>query len=95
MKKLIIDNINNYDYYLKDEYEKLYKLNIEFYDLVDDIKIGDYIYMNEELFEEKNTLYSFGPLTGECGRKITSSTDKDIIVLISNDKEIYLKRYYG
>ena len=95
MKKLVVDKIVDYNYFLRDKDEKIYNLNIEFYDLESSVETGDYIYINEELLKEENVSFSFGPLSGEYGRKLTSSSDKDIVVLISNNEKLYLKRYYG
>lgn len=95
MHKLVIDKVIGYNYHLKDENARVYDLNIEFYDLENPVKVGDSLYIYEELLKEKNMLLSFGPLNSEYGRKISSSSDKDIVVLISNDEELYLKRYYG
>lgn len=84
-----------YNYRLKDENGQSYKLNMEFYDLENPVQVGDLLYSNEELLKEENTFFSFGSLVGKYGRKITSSSDIDIVVLVNNQKEIYLKRFYG
>ena len=41
MKKLEIEKIDGYNYYLKDSDNCKYKINIEFYDVLDKINIGD------------------------------------------------------
>ena len=94
MKKFIIDKIDGYNYYLHDEDEKTYVLNIEFYDINTNIKEGDYFYINDDKLVNSRVL-SFGPIPGIFGKNITSSDDKDLLVLVSNNKKLYLKRYYG
>lgn len=94
MKKLIIEEIENYNYFLKDTNNKIYRLNIEFYDLNSKPQKGDYLYINEETLEEKIPL-SFGPLDGTYGRDIKNEDDKDLLVLVINNQKNFLKRYYG
>ena len=95
MIKLIIDKVEGYNYYLIDNNNKKYKINIEFYNIENKPKEKDIIYMNKELLNEINIPLSFGPLLVKYGRKIESAEDKDILVLVSDNKKEYLKRYYG
>ena len=44
MVKLKIININDYEYSLKDEEEHNYIINMEFFDVDENPRIGDYIY---------------------------------------------------
>ena len=53
MKKLKIEKIDNYNYSLKDSDNNYYNINIEFYDILDKIDIGDVLYMDEKLLKEK------------------------------------------
>lgn len=93
MKKLKIEEIDNYNYSLKDSDNNYYNINIEFYDILDKIDIGDVLYMDEELLKEK--VLNFGLLDSIYGRKINDSNDIDIVILEIKDKKIYLKRIYG
>ena len=93
MKKLEIEKIGGYNYYLKDSDNCKYKINIEFYDVLDKINIGDIIYINERLLKEK--ILSFGLLNSIYGRTIKDSNDVDIAILKISSKTIYLKRIYG
>ena len=96
MIKLIIENIDGYNYILKDTNNKSYNINIEFYDIDVLPKVGDIIYINNKLLNKiNNNIVSFGKLDGIYGRKITDENDEDIISLSIQDKIIYLKRYYG
>ena len=96
MTKLIITKIDGYNYYLVDEENREYKINIEFYGLEDSPKEQDLIYMNEELLKEvNNNIVSFGPIEEIYGRKIESNSDKDLIYLSIKNKITYLKRFYG
>lgn len=93
MKKLKIEEIDNYNYSLKDSDNNYYNINIEFYDILDKVDIGDVLYMDEKLLKEK--ILNFGLLDSMHGRKINDSNDIDIAILEINDKKIYLKRIYG
>lgn len=96
MIKLIIENIDGYNYKLKDNDNNLYNINIEFYDIDELPKIGDAIYINNKLLNKiNNNVVSFGKLDGIYGRKITDENDEDVIGVSIQDKVIYLKRYYG
>ena len=92
MKTLEIDNIAGMQYTLISETEK-YSLSMEFFD-VNMPCVGDAIILHEELLNIPYLL-SFGDLKSTYGRKITSHDDKDIIILIHDNKRIYLKRLYG
>lgn len=94
MIKLIIDKIDGYDYYLKEDTGLIHKLNIEFYDLINKPKVNDNIFISEELLNEYDVL-SFGPLDGKYGKEIKDNDDTDLIILVTNSDKIYLKRYYG
>lgn len=93
MKKLEIEKIDGYNYYLKDSDNCKYNINIEFYDVFDKINIGDVIYINERLLKEK--ILNFGLLDSIYGRTIKDSNDADIAILKISTKTIYLKRIYG
>ena len=99
MIKLEIEKIENYIYALKDENGKLYNLNIEFFDVEENLKTGDFIFINEELLNKKydgySTSYTFGNLENKYGKSNILIDDIDVIKLITDDKEIYLKRLYG
>lgn len=94
MIKLDIIKIDGYRYTLRDINDKEYKLNIEFYDIDFKVDIGDILYINEDIINNRETL-RFGSIDSEYGRKIESELDKDIIVIDKNDKKYYLKRLYG
>ena len=86
MKLLIIINIDNYNYTLKDEYNNIYNLNIEIYD--NELRINDLIYISDNLIKE-NALLSFGPIKKEISNK------EDLLVVLRNNEKYYLERYYG
>ena len=99
MIKLKIVNINGYIYDLEDEYKHNYTFNLEFLDLEEKLKIGNYICMNEELLNSKyegySTSYTFGNLKSKYGKENILLDDIDVIKIISDKAEIYLKRLYG
>lgn len=86
MKKVqILEIEDNYLYTLRDNDNKIYKKNIEFYDT--EVSIGDYIYLDDQILNEVN-IFAYGPI-------IENNEVEDLIKLIHNGKEIYLQRYYG
>lgn len=92
MKKVRVDRIDNYIYCLIDEDNNEYQKHIEFYDLDFEVNIGDIIYINEE-FLNSNEMYAFGDLRDITGRKV--KTSKEMVVIIHDNQEYYLKRLYG
>lgn len=90
MIKLLIKNIEDYNYSLEDSNFNNYLINIEFYSCKP--KIGDYIYLNKNLLEEK--ILNIGPLTSASGKDVIDG-DEDLIILEHNQDRIYLKRLYG
>ena len=99
MIKLKIVNKSNYDYELEDMKENKYTLNLEFLDVEEKPKEGDYISISAELlnprYEGYSTNYTFGKLDNEYGRKDLSPIDIDVIKVEIDKKEILLKRLYG
>lgn len=89
MKRLIIVDINKYNYILKDNMGKTYNLFIRFFGLYEP-KVNDYIYMPEVLLDQ-NMPFSFGPLKDKKG----SINEEDFIKVITENKKYYLQRYYG
>lgn len=88
MIKTEILNINNYDYILSDG-KKEYNINLEFYDLDNKLNIGDIIYIPKKLLIN-NGVYTYGKVSENI-----KENDDEYIKIISNNKEIYLQRYYG
>ena len=88
MKKLIIQEINNYDYKLIDQDNNIYNKNIEFYSKYKP-QVNDIIYVDDSIINEVN-LYAFDEVYD------TKNVDiKDIIKVVSNDKEYYFQKRYG
>ena len=88
MKKLIIKEINNYDYTLIDQDNNVYVKNIEFYSKYKP-QVNDMIYVDDSIINEVN-LYTFDEVYNTRNIDI-----KDIIKIVSNDKEYYFQRRYG
>ena len=99
MIKLKIVNKDSYNYDLKDEDEYNYNLNLDFWDIKEKPKIGDYIYINKELLNSKYDGYSisyvFGSLQSKYGKENILLDDIDVIKVVINKTEAYLKRLYG
>lgn len=94
MKKLLINKIDNYVYYLLDEKNIEYKVQLEFYDINNLPKVGDYLYVNEKLLNEQ-ILLSFGLVNSQDGKDANLLKDEEILVWVENCDKIYFKRYYG
>ena len=88
MIKTEIISINNYDYILSDGNNN-YNLNLEFYDLDNKLNIGNIIYIPSKLLKN-NSVYTYGKINKDRKENID-----EYIKIISNNKEIYLQRYYG
>ena len=99
MTKLKIVDKKNYEYNLEDENNNKYNLVLDFFDIKDKPKIGDYIYMRKDLLNPKydgySTRYVFGNLENKYGKENISIDDIDVIKVVMDDLEIYLKRLYG
>ena len=99
MIKLEIINKNDYEYKVKDESGQIYILNLEFFDIQEAPKEKDYIYISEKLLDNKydgySTSYTFGELDSIYGKENIELNDVDVIKLVINKNEIYLKRIYG
>lgn len=96
MIRLKIKEINNSLYVLEDINNNVYELTIYFYDINDKAQVNDYLYMQEKLLSKINhSIISLGVLDSIYGKVIEEITDEDLVILITNNKNIYLKRYYG
>lgn len=96
MIRLKIKEINNSLYVLEDINNNVYELTIYFYDIDNNVKVNDYLYMQEKLLSKINhSIISLGVLDSMYGKVIEEITDEDLVILITNNKNIYLKRYYG
>lgn len=99
MVKLEIIGKDNYTYTLRDEKDNKYDLNIEFLDIKSSPEIGDYIHISAELLNPKyagySTSYTFGSLENKYGKDNITLADIDVIKVVINNLEIYLKRLYG
>mgnify|MGYP006919063261 CR=1 FL=1 len=91
MVKLLVKQIDGFNYYLYDVNSKdSYIINIEFYSVKP--VVGDYLYLRHPLIKEN--ILNIGPLTSQYGREITAEDD-DLIKLEHDGNIIYLKRLYG
>lgn len=95
MIELMINKIEGYNYSLIDKEKNEYTLNLEFYDLKDEVKAYDKILMPKRILKQKNMMLNYGLLDNICGKIITNSNEEDLLVLITKNKNIYLKRLYG
>jgi len=87
MKKVIIKDINNYDYVLVDKDNKSYIKNIEFYSKYKP-NINDIIYLDDELLNDN--LLAFDEIYD-----ITNVDKRDIIKVVNANNEYYFQRRYG
>lgn len=100
MVKLKVESVKDkYVYKLVNDINEEYQFNLEFVDLETLPKENDYIYMSAELLNPRyagySTLYTFENLEHKCGKANITLDDIDVIKLVVDNKEIYLKRLYG
>lgn len=99
MISLKIDKINKNLYTLKDIEGTTYEIVLKFLDIDFTLDIGDSLYMNEKMLDERyegySTYYTFGNLNNSYGKEDISIKDIDIIRVTSKNKTILLKRLYG
>ena len=89
MKKLIIKSKDKYsNYVLEDNKKNIYEANINFID-VELPNIGSYLYIPEKVLEEKVSL-NYGLIEDTA-----NINEDELITIISNEKKIYLQRFYG
>ena len=88
MHKLIIQKVDNYDYILIDVKEEKIQLNIEFYSKYKP-QVNDIIYIDNSIIRGDN-LYAFAEIYD-----VEDINTKDIIKVISKDKNFYFQRIYG
>ena len=98
MIRLTIVNKNDYEYGLVDEKGQNYNLNLEFLDVEKELEKEDYLYMNSELLNKKyegySRSYTFGSLESKYGKKNLAMDDIDVIKVVIDKEEIFLKRLY-
>ena len=95
MIELKILKKDNYVYELQNSEGKTYSLNLEFLDT----DINPILFFNSELLNPSyggySLAYTFGNLNSKYGKANISLDDVDVIKVIHNNKENYLKRIYG
>lgn len=88
MIKLIIKERDEYsNYVLEDINNKYYEVNINFMGIKLP-NIGDYIFLDESVLKEKVSL-NYGLIDGSV------NTTDGLMLLVSDNKKIYLQRFYG
>ena len=88
MIKLVIKSKDKYANYVLEDNNKTYDLNINFMG-VGIPNIGDYIYIPEKILSE-NVSLNYGLLDNN------DNIDEDeLMILVNNNKKLYLQRYYG
>lgn len=98
MIKMKIVKKENSLYSLKTENGKEYQLSLEILDF-DEPNENDYLCMHAELlnprYEGYSTFYTFGNLENKYGKENISLNDIDVIKIIKDSNEMFLKRLYG
>ena len=81
------------------ETKQQYKFQIKFFDLEQEVVVGDMLMINEALLDkgyiEYSTKLQFGALDKPYGRKIESKDHKDLLCVKKNGQEYWLKRFFG
>jgi len=92
MVEVIIDKIDNYNYYLKDKNGNIHIINIEFYGLEKEVNIGDKIYLKESLLKRiEKQMVNFSIV-----EKMTDKNNEEFLMInYSDGTKKYLNRIYG
>ena len=89
MIKLTIIETDEYaNYILEDNKGKKYDVNINFMDM-DKPKVGTIIYMPKSVIDE-NVSLNYGKILDE-----NLKDENELMLLVFDDKKIYLERFYG
>lgn len=88
MIKLVIKSKDEYCNYILEGNDKIYDVNINFMGVELPI-VGDYIYISENVLKEKVSL-NYGLIDS-----IDNINEDELMILVHNNKKIYLQRYYG
>ena len=88
MIKLLMKSKDEYCNYVFENNNKTYELNINFMDIELPV-VGDYIYMPENVLKEKVSL-NYGLIDS-----IDNLNEDELVLLVNNNKKVYLQRYYG
>ena len=94
MKELLVIEKYKNSYLLIDKDNNKYDLNICVMDVNYEIMVGDVLYIDGSIIRDES-VFTFGLLDSEYGRKINNINDKEIVVFKRKDKKYYMKRYYG
>ncbi len=99
MIRLKIVNIDGYKYNLEDRNRRNFIIVLDFFEVEKKPQVGNYIYINKELLDSKyegySTSYTFGSLESKYGKENISINDIDVVKVVIDKMEIYLKRLYG
>lgn len=99
MEKLKIIKKDGNEYKFIDENDNEYEFVIIFYDIDFEPEVGDFIEFNEDLLDETydgySLFYTFGSIDSVYGKENIDKNDTDIIVLITKEKNTFMKRLYG
>ena len=99
MQEFIIKNIQGVDLLLENNAGEEKKKKIKFFDLPREIQKGDKIFIHSELldknYKEFADVYYFGDIKSHYGREIKDKNNPDFVVAVQDNKQIFLKRFYG
>ncbi len=88
MIKLVMKSKDEYCNYILEGNDKIYDVNINFMGVELPV-VGDYIYISEKVLKEKVSL-NYGLIDNE-----NNTNENELMILVNNNKKIYLQRYYG
>ena len=91
MVKLKVCEVKDYYYIVNGGKYNDKRLYIKFYD-IGKLKVGDLIYIDEEVIDENIPLY-YGKIKGKYGKDDIS--EKELAILKRNNEKLYFQRYYG
>lgn len=100
MVRLNVIEIHDRNFVLEaNETKERFEFQIKFFDIPKEVVVGDVLMVNEVLLDKNYKEYSkklqFGALDEPYGRKIDSRDHKDLICVIKDGQEYWLKRFFG
>ena len=99
MQEFVVRKVNGLDFLLENNDGEELTLKLKFFDLPRDMQKGDKIYIHKQLldenYEEFSYVYYFGDIKSHYGREIKDKNNPDFVVAVQDNKQIFLKRFYG
>lgn len=99
MQEFTVKDVSGLDFVLETPDGEEKSLKIKFFDLPREMEKGDKILIRSELldknYKEFADVYYFGDIKSDYGRDIKDKQSPDFLIVVQDNKQIFLKRFYG